>query len=472
MLVKAASAESYGQPGVVRVAKGTYKPKWLPMVPTAGAPYTYTIGGRDAAFILRAGVEVYGGYTEGDNSDEATRNNRFDKYGTLSGDTYRAVLSGDFIGNDEGNAEDGFIGMGENAYHVVISVNIPNDGATVLDGFTIRGGNADGNSNESIKISSNNFFRNFGGGLYNILSSPQLRNITLEKNWSKTRASLHNFYSSPVLSNSTISGNRTDSNGGGIYNSFSSPTLNSVKITSNYATSSGGGMYNTNSGPVLINVQILGNRANNGGGMSNYNESELVLTNVLMAGNSAISSGAIYNLSSSELTLTNVTIAGNKASNNNSSGGIASANTVTLNIRNSIIWGNTAGTGSALAPSSLVNNGCTANIAYSLIEGSGGSGGTWLSAYGTDGGNNLDAANTQFIDWIDPSQGGWTVTTGGDYRLKTVSPASIAIDAGNNDYYDPGQIPDLHSITTDLGGNPRIQGTAPSTVDMGAYENQ
>ena len=50
-------------------------------------------------------------------------------------------------------------------------------------------------------------------------------------------------------------------------------------------------------------------------------------------------------------------------------------------------------------------------------------------------------------------------TTAGDLRLQPTSPA---IDAGNDDY-----VRDV--ITTDLDGNPRIDG---AHVDMGAYELQ
>jgi len=57
-------------------------------------------------------------------------------------------------------------------------------------------------------------------------------------------------------------------------------------------------------------------------------------------------------------------------------------------------------------------------------------------------------------------------TTDGDYRLRKDSPA---INAGDKSVFDVGKTPDLSGITTDLHGNPRIQG---HQVDLGAYEYQ
>ncbi|MDR1933658.1 MAG: hypothetical protein LBQ57_12650 [Spirochaetales bacterium] len=54
-------------------------------------------------------------------------------------------------------------------------------------------------------------------------------------------------------------------------------------------------------------------------------------------------------------------------------------------------------------------------------------------------------------------------TTGGNYRLKAGSPA---INTGSADYYDSDKTPDLTTVTTDLDGRPRFNGT----IDMGAYE--
>ncbi|HEY0091680.1 MAG TPA: T9SS type A sorting domain-containing protein, partial [Flavobacterium sp.] len=95
-----------------------------------------------------------------------------------------------------------------------------------------------------------------------------------------------------------------------------------------------------------------------------------------------------------------------------------------------------------------VKNGITTNVenqasfTYSLIQGSGGSA-SWNTAYGINGGNNIDA-NPLFT---------------ADFNLSTSSPA---INAGNNMLYPSG------GSVLDLAGNPRLYS---GTIDLGAYES-
>ena len=95
-------------------------------------------------------------------------------------------------------------------------------------------------------------------------------------------------------------------------------------------------------------------------------------------------------------------------------------------------------------------------IAYSDIQGSGGSGGGWDTGLGTDDGNNIDDDPT-FVTQVDPAT---APTTVGDLHLGA---GSQAVDAGDN-----GACP-----ATDLDGNFRpIDGDLDGTAvcDMGAYE--
>jgi hypothetical protein len=115
------------------------------------------------------------------------------------------------------------------------------------------------------------------------------------------------------------------------------------------------------------------------------------------------------------------------------------------------MWGDTATNGRE-----LYNSSSTPSIAYSDIQGCGGSGGGWGSACGTDDGHNIDA-DPRFEDADGPDN---TPGTADDnLRLQLTSPA---IDAGNNAVVPSG-------VTTDLDGNPRI---VNGVVDMGAYEVQ
>ena len=300
--------------------------------------------------------------------------------------TNNTILSGDI----------GTVGdSSDNAYHVVMCVGIGISNAE-LNGFTITGGNA--NTDAYLK---GTFFASYfsytyagqGGGIYN-------------------------FHSSPVISNVTINSNAAFLDGAGIYNWFASPVLTNVIISGNAAGTygDGGGMYIESASPVLTNVSITGNTAGEiGGGISNYSYSNPVLTNVIISGNSAPDAGAISNFGS-------------------------------LQIRNTIIYGNSSGIvyyGDGEGSPEMTTS-------YSLVQGS------------TDVTNgNIDGSTDP--KFVSPVAAG--LSTGGDYRLQATSPL---INAGSNVYFNAGQSPDLSAITTDLDGHPRIQS---GTIDIGAYES-
>jgi hypothetical protein len=278
-------------PYTVKVGAGTYKPQHMPEIPAS--PGSYTAGGSDAAFILREGVQVWGGYPAGGGDSRNVTANE-------------TILSGDI--NDSNTVNSG------DAYHVVLAVDLPPTSGTVLDGLTIKGGNADGFGSNPL-VGSATVYSGSGGGMYN-------------------------FNANPVLINVTISGNRANG-GGGMYNGDSSPVLVNVKISGNDAGGGGGGgIYNTGSSsrPVLINTLISGNKASDGGGIEN-NGSSPVLINVTIAGNSAYSGGGgMYSYGSNPLP----------------------------KIYNSIIWGNTGGGSPGIY-------GTVDSITDSSVEGFGGS---------------------------------------------------------------------------------------------------
>jgi predicted outer membrane repeat protein len=223
---------------------------------------------------------------------------------------------------------------------------------------------------------------------------------------------MDNYYSSPTLIDCTFSGTAaTDGSDGG----------------------DGGGMHNyPDSRPVLTNVIFIGNTAaRDGGGMAS-GESEPTLTNVTFSGNTAAEhGGGMYNWKSDSM-LTNVTFSGNRAVNG---GGLANSSS-SPTLRNGILWGNSAG-----SSSQIWNLDSTPTIAYSDVEGSGGS-----------GEGNIDA-DPLFVDvdGADDVPG----TLDDDLRLQSSSPA---IDAE-----DPANCP-----PTDIRGLPRDD----LRCDMGAYEVQ
>jgi hypothetical protein len=120
---------------------------------------------------------------------------------------------------------------------------------------------------------------------------------------------------------------------------------------------------------------------------------------------------------------------------------------------NSILFNNGAPEGSEV----YTMDGNT-TFSYSLVLFSEGSDGTWDTAVGIDGGNNVDTSPV-FVDAGDPDGADNTFGTDDDgLRLMSTSPA---ISAGNS------AAPDLVGVSIDFRGGPRIVGPA---VDMGAYE--
>ena len=99
----------------VRVAQGTYKPGTL----------------RSHTFAMETGVILLGGYIGYNATDPTIRDPEL----------YPSILSGDLSGND-GPAL--FQDNGDNSYHIITAVLIGD--TAVVDGFTIRGGNANGTS--------------------------------------------------------------------------------------------------------------------------------------------------------------------------------------------------------------------------------------------------------------------------------------------------------------------------------------
>lgn len=363
--------------------------------------------GRNNSFLMVKNVQLYGGFA-GTETTLAGRN--------LSVTTNATILSGDLDGNDGPN----FSNNENNAYHVVVSSG--EVGTALLNGFTITGGNA--NNPEPITIYNHVSYGNYGGGMLALNTS------------------------SPTLTYVNISGNAANF-GGGMYNWTSSPVLTNVNLSGNTAISMGGGMFNNNASPEITHSTISGNNAGNGGnGGGIYNDnSSPSLTNLLVSGNNAGWGGAIYNNNSSSPVLTNLTISGNNAFQIDGGGGIINVNS-SPQLRNTIIYGNSDGI------SEWDNNRPPSVISNSLVQG----------ITGTSDGNIDGSQNPGFVNPVNYAS---APTTDGDYHITdNISPV---FNKGNNAWFDEGQNPDLHLITTDLDGNPRIKHTK---IDMGAYELQ
>ena len=267
--VALSTADFCGPVNEIWVAEGTYRTSPLPP-------------DRTASFGLMNGIAIYGGF----NGTETLRNQR-------DWNAHETILTGEI-----GVAPN----PSDNAYHVVHADNV--DQTAVLDGFTIRDGNADGGGLDDI-----------GGGILVEGGSPTLANLVIEdNNASFVGGGMANLLGAfPELRDAVIR-NNTASSGAGVENDGSSPMFVNVRIEGNIATGAGGGMENFGGNqPQLFNVVFFDNIANFGGGMSN-NQSWPFLINVTLGGNTAnVRGGAMYNVDFSGPTVTNSVLSGNTA---------------------------------------------------------------------------------------------------------------------------------------------------------------
>jgi len=461
------------------VAQGTYKP-------TSGTLPTIS-------FVLEAGTELYGGFA-GTETERGQRN--WETNATiLSGDigttattdnsyhvvigAHPAVLDGFTITGGNNSS-----GSGGGMYNKDCSPTVTNctfSGNTAYSGYYSGYGGGGGmcNLNCSPTVTNCTFSGNTayfgGGGMYNGGGSPIVTNCTFSGNTASGGGGMSNEWSSPAVTNCTFSGNTASGGGGGMSNWYGSPTVTNCTFTGNTA-GSGGGMDNYESSPTVTNCAFSGNTAGgDGGGMYNYDSSPTV-TNCTFSGNSVIyCGGGMYNEFGSP-TVTNCAFSGNTAgyvgggmynyygsptvtnctfSDNTAAyegGGMYNVNSsltvTTTTITNCIFWDNTAPVGAEVYKDSET----TATFSHCDIKGSGGSGASWNSALGADGGGNMDA-DPRFVAPATPAgpDGLWRTRDDG-LRLQSDSPCIGAADPA----VAPG---------TDILGLRRK--TAP---DIGAYE--
>lgn len=442
------SALAAASDGQIWVRSGLYRPA--------------AAGDRDTTFALKNNVALFGGFA----GTETVLGQR-DPVANLS------VLSGDIDNNDtadvNGVVNRPFDVQGENSFRVVTADSV--DASAVLDGFVITAGASAGlrNSNASPTLRNLVVVGNAGVGLRNeIGSSPTLSNGTVRNN---AGGVANSGGSNASFIDVTISGNSTN-RGSGMANDASSPTLTRVTFSGNRSIDFGAAIFNVNGSAPTLSATVFENntgRANYGAAIFN-NASTFTLTNAIFRNNSAFYDAAIYSSDStaplrltnvlftgnrssyggvvagfrSEVTLTNVTIVGNSVSG---VGGMISGS-LDASIANSIVWGNTLGSGTLISNARSISN--------SIVQGSGGSGAGWNAAFGTDGGGNKDA-DPRFID----ADGADNTAGSADDNLR-LQPGSPAINAGSNSFVPLG-------IDTELDGLARISG---GVVDMGAYEAQ
>lgn len=287
-------------------------PACLEVWVAAGAYTPAFVIDREASFVVRPGVAVYGGFAgtemERDQRDPAL---------------HRSVLSGDVDANDDVDAlgitvdADGIVG--DNSYHVVrFDGSVTAD--TVLDGFTLTGGLANGTDGPNVGGGGGVLCGADGAGQE---CRPTLRNLVVRGN-------------SGVM-------------GGGMLcvaqdQGVCGAELDGVAFVGNAAVM-GGGLMNAavaggSSSPNLDNVTFHGNRAEQGGGG---------------VGNLAMDGGV------SSAVLRNATFGGNEAFTGGALASQTSSGTSEVTLVNAILWGD--------APNEVALAGATALFEHGIVQG-------------------------------------------------------------------------------------------------------
>ncbi|RQP14717.1 MAG: right-handed parallel beta-helix repeat-containing protein [Parapedobacter sp.] len=402
------------------VAAGTYRP-----IKSLVDGSTDDPADRNNTFLLKRNVKLYGGFA----GNEPTDYNL-----SLRDLTTRAsVLSGDFDRDDGSTIDDprSVIGFDENAYHVVVSAG--SVGNAELNGFVIRGGNANGASAAYLPDLPD-IPQQDGGGILTVASSPVLTQVYITANTASGAGGGLAMLGQPgeytiggVLQDCHVFGNIAGQKGGGLFTYYAAPSLHAITIYRNCSLTEGGGIF-------------IENSTTDGGSARNA-----YLANVVIAENSALggSDPAIFGgggacVQFASPTIIHTTIYKNTAGTG-ASISLRDAGSEPL-FMNSIIWDN--------LPSAVVSiaNPWTASPTYDhcLIKGSPSA--AWVVSLGTDlGGNIADAPNVDETSL---------------FRIGRLLSGSPGIDAGDN-----GLVPLL--LLSDRDGKKRINGTS---VDIDAYE--
>ncbi|MCE9616096.1 MAG: DUF1565 domain-containing protein [Lentisphaerae bacterium] len=238
-----AALAAAGSGSNIWVATGTYKPGFT----------------RDASFVLKAGVGVYGGFTNG-----------MTAFHQRNWDTYPTTLSGDL--DDNGVADV------NNAYHVVTATWATN---AVLDGVTVTLGYAYSPLSDADPVRD-------GGGLLIWMSdvTPAIRNCRFINNVANYLGGaacirhVNRGATGVVFSNCVFRGNATfranDGHGGAIYHVYRPLTLIDSVLEDNAATITGGALESIGGDPILRGCTFARNTAtnaaNNGRGGAIYHD--------------------------------------------------------------------------------------------------------------------------------------------------------------------------------------------------------
>jgi len=313
------------------VAEGTYLPEKYP------SGCVGCTSNRDFTFYIKPGLKLYGGFA-GDETILSERN-------SLENIT---IISGDFNDDDITSGIGNLFNISnnsENAHHVILSVG-QNSSQTIIDGFTILGGNSEinsgihvagifierrrgggvyfsgGNVSLNNNIIKNNSCLNTGGGVYLNGQNFNIAYNTITKNESSEFGSgIYNCSSNTNITGNTIFLNSTSA-GGGIYSANGPVLYSNNLINYNYASNIAGGLCLNGSSNDLINNTIYGNVSEGyGGGLVVVNSNNNLINNIFWENkingtNNNVQGSDFYNITSSINVAKNNVLQLNQASYN------------------------------------------------------------------------------------------------------------------------------------------------------------
>ncbi|MBK9128829.1 MAG: hypothetical protein IPM13_13670 [Phycisphaerales bacterium] len=392
-----------------KIINGAYVEIWV----ANGFYYTTTGTSRSESFVIPAGLKMYGNFS----GSESSIHDR------PAGQLYPTYLSGSI----------GASGTADDAYHVVDASNTSS--STLLDGFYIVRGNANGSGADSR-----------GGAIY--MNGGNL-----------------------VVRNCSLSNNRSSTDGGAVYMINSSPAFVESVFYNGYTEGEGGAVYvSSASAPYFLNCRFLGNSAVGGGGGIKVSFSNATMFGCLMSGNTAqFGDGgaiAVAGIAGHGMVIRNATISKNASTSGYCGGVFANKGVGTgvpsVTIGNSILWGNWDNIPGNPVGNQNLNawNGALISRTYTTLQG-------------------FDA-DPQFVDADGPNN------IAGDFDDNCrLLPTSPCIDAGNvaliyTDTYDLNgnnntfeQIPldlDRRVRRYDVPARPDTGTGGTPLIDRGAYE--
>ena len=345
---------------------------------------------------------------------------------------------------------------------------------TVLDGFTITGGKG------------TNIGDIFGGGMFNISSSPLVANCIFKDNTSDAGGAMLNYYgSSPYVYKCTFEANT----GGAVYNVDDgeesgplSPRFAECVFKKNTAESTSAGIHNSGDGcrSVIERCRFIENESSEGSAVtdsfqacsvisgseftknistSTYLGGGAIFINTLdtpaitnctfIENKASYQGGAIYAYATSNLALTGCTFSGNSAV---SAGGAVYTERATSTIINSIFWDDKAASGSEISVTGGTSD--SAVISNCVIKTGGVNGKATITS------SDIFTGDPMFLTASPKDNGGpvptMAVSAGGSAYRAGLKPGASFTGADGKTYTTP--LTDARGVSFDV-----------TSADIGAY---